>query len=45
MDRHCRYDTRDEEPEIANSDRKYTRQRLPRDEITVTNREAGNERK
>src|SRR5262245_28238951 len=43
MDRNCGYDTRDKEPEIANSDRKYTRQRLPRDEITVTNREAGNE--
>src|SRR6516164_5624006 len=43
MDRHCRYDTRDKQPEIANSDRKCTRQHLPRDEITVTNREAGNE--
>src|SRR5215471_14243526 len=43
MDRNCRYDTRDKEPEIANSDRKYTRQRLLRDEITVTDRKAGNE--
>src|SRR6516225_4669946 len=43
MDRNCRYDSRGKEPEIANSVRKCTRQRLPRDEITVTNREAGNE--
>ena len=31
------------DPEKANSDRKCARQRLPRDEITVTNRGAGNE--
>jgi len=43
MDRNCRYDARDKEPEISNSDRKCARQRLPRDEITVTNRKAGNE--
>jgi hypothetical protein len=43
MDRDCRYETRGKEPEKANSDRKCARQRLPRDEITVTNREAGNE--
>ena len=30
-------------PGETNSDRKYARQCLPRDEITVTNREASNE--
>ena len=43
MDGNCRYESRSKEPEKANSDRKCARQRLPRDEITVTNREAGNE--
>jgi hypothetical protein len=43
VDRNCRYESRDKEPQKANSDRKCARQRLPRDEITVTNREAGNE--
>jgi len=43
VDRNCRYESCDKKPEKANSYRKCARQRLPRDEITVTNREAGNE--
>src|SRR5215831_2663541 len=43
MDRDCRYESRGKKPEKANCDRKCARQRLPRDEITVTNREASNE--
>jgi hypothetical protein len=43
VDGNCRYESRSKDPEKANSDSKCVRQRLPRDEITVTNREAGNE--
>jgi hypothetical protein len=43
VDCNCRYESRAKEPENANSDRKRACERLPRDEITVTNREAGNE--
>jgi hypothetical protein len=44
VDGNCRYERAvTKSPEKANSDRKSARQRLPRDEITVTNREAGNE--
>ena len=43
VDGNCRYESRNKEPEKANSDRKCARQRLPRDEITVTNRAVGNE--
>jgi hypothetical protein len=43
VDGNCRYESRNKEPEKANSDRKCARQRLRREEITVTNREAGNE--
>src|SRR5262249_12180440 len=43
VDRNCRDETRGKDPGETNYDRKCARQRLPRDEITVTNREAGNE--
>src|SRR5262245_36845803 len=43
VDRNCRDETRGKEPGETDYDRKCARQRLPRDEITVTNREAGNE--
>src|ERR1700761_3420427 len=43
VDGNCRDESRNKEPEKANSDRKCARQRLPRDEIPVTNREAGDE--
>src|SRR6478672_1214456 len=43
VDGNCRYQSRGKEPEKGNSDRKRARQRLLRDEITVTNGEAGDE--
>jgi hypothetical protein len=43
VDGNCRYQSRGKEPEKGNSDRKRSRQRLLRDEITVTNGEAGDE--
>jgi hypothetical protein len=43
VDGNRRYDTRKKETRYTNSNRKCAPQRLPRDEITVTNREAGNE--
>jgi hypothetical protein len=45
VDRNCRCETREKEPTETNSNRKYARQGLPRDEITVTNRETGDESK
>lgn len=43
VDRNRRYEAGGKEPGQTNSNRKYARQRLPRDEITITNREASNE--
>ena len=43
VDRNRRYDAREKESKDANSDRKYARERLPRYDITITNRQAGDE--
>jgi hypothetical protein len=42
-DRNPRYEPREEEPGETNPDRKCARDRLPRYEIAITNREAGDE--
>ena len=41
VDRNPRYEPREEEPGETNPDRKCARERLPRYEIAITNREAG----
>jgi hypothetical protein len=41
VDRNPRYEARNEEPGDTNPDRKYARERLPRHDIAVTDREAG----
>jgi len=43
VDRNPRYEPREEEPGETNPDRKCARDRLPRYEIAITNREAGDE--
>ncbi len=43
VDRNPRYEAREEEPGDTNSDRKYARERLPRYDIAITNREASDE--
>jgi hypothetical protein len=41
--RNRRYDAREKEPTDTNPDRKCARERLPRYDIAITNREAGDE--
>jgi hypothetical protein len=41
IDRNPRYETREKEPTDTNPDRKCTPKRLPRHDIAITNREAG----
>jgi hypothetical protein len=43
IDRNPRYETREEEPTDTNPDRKCAPKRLPRHDIAITNREAGDE--
>jgi hypothetical protein len=43
VDRNPRYEAREEEPGDTNPDRKCARERLPRHDIAITNREAGDE--
>src|SRR6516165_4515323 len=43
VDRNPRYEAREEEPGETNPDRKRARDRLPRYDIAITNREAGDE--
>ena len=43
VDRNRRYDAREKEPADTNPDRKCARERLPRYDIAITNREAGDE--
>ena len=43
VDRNARYEAREEEPGDTNPYRKCARERLPRHDIAITNREAGDE--
>jgi hypothetical protein len=43
VDRNSRYETREEEPGHTNPNRKCARERLPRYDIPITNRETGDE--
>jgi hypothetical protein len=43
IDRNPCYETREEESTDTNADRKCARKRLPRHDIAITNREAGDE--
>ena len=43
LDRNRRYDAREKQPEDTNPDRECPRESLPRYEIAITNREAGDE--